>query len=200
MRGILVSAVFFFAAYGPGDDARAQSSELVQSADLAQSNELDYVSNSELKAEIKEREEDMKRTAARLADLGEQERIAEAELTGAKQDLQKIESASAARVRAFYRMSRNAGTLRYLLNADSPIDAIRRVQTLRQLLVDGLEQHREAGLRLAEAEKQVAVVKEGKEAAHAMLEMLTEAYRTRLAEARARRIPMRKFKGLLSRK
>jgi peptidoglycan hydrolase CwlO-like protein len=169
-------------------------------AAAAQSGDLEYVSNGELKAEIVEREEDMKRTEARLADIGEQEKTAEAELVNAQQDFHVLEKLSTARVRAFYCMSRNAGTIRFLLNASSPIDAIRRMYMLRKLLIDGLDAHRQAGLRIAEAEKKVSRLKEDKEAAHAMFGMLSEAYQTRLAEARARRIPIHRHKRLLSMK
>jgi hypothetical protein len=186
VRLILFSAAVFCIALG------------FCTAASAQSNDLEYVSNSELKAEIMEREEDIKRTAARLADLGEQERTADTELANANRDLQMIEKLSTARIRAFYRMSRNAGTLRFLLNASSPIDAIRRIQTLRRLLLDGLDAHRQAGLRIAEAKKQVSRLQEDKKAARAMIDMLSEAYQTRLIEARARRIPIHRNKGLLS--
>jgi hypothetical protein len=156
--------------------------------------DLEYVSNAELKAEILRRETDMQRTVERLAELTEKEREVDEELGAAREGIVEIEKQAAVRVRAFYRMSRNAGSLRFFLDADSPTDAIRRINTLRRLLLDGLDARRRAGLRIAEAEKMQSRIREDGEAARAMLDMLTEAYEERLKEATARRMPVRRFR------
>lgn len=153
----------------------------------AVADDLDYVTDKELKTEIVERGEDLKRTKIRLAALAEKEQTASSELLAARKAIVEIETHTAARVRAFYRMSRHAGTLKFLLDADSPTAAIRRITTLRRLLIDALEARRRAGLRIVEAEKLLSRIREDKISAGLMLDMLQEAYDSRLKEAATRK-------------
>lgn len=152
--------------------------------------ELGYVSDGELKSEIAERENDIKRTKARLAELLTLEQKSSAELAAARSSIIEIETQTQVRVRAYYCMSRNAGTLRFLFDAVSPTDAIRRITLLRRLLIEGLEARRAAGLRIAEAERTASRVIEDKEAAGLMLDMLNEALQSRIKEATDRHISL----------
>jgi hypothetical protein len=160
---------------------------LLHAAPCVSADALKYVTDKELKAEIAERGADLKRTQLRLAALTEKEQAASFELRAARKAIVEIEAQTATRVRAFYRMSRNAGTLKLLLDADSPTAAIRRITTLKRLLFDALEARRRAGLRIAEAQKLLSRIREDKISAGLMLDMLQEAYDARLEEASARK-------------
>ena len=149
-------------------------------------NGLDYVSDAELKTEIAERQADIERTRARLAELSAQEQTASVELDHARLRLSEIEAQTLRRVRVYYYMSRNAGSLRFLLDAASPTEAVRRVTLLRRLLVDALEDRRAAGLRLVEAERRLTRLTEDEQAARQMLDMLGDALKSRIDEAAGR--------------
>ena len=155
---------------------------------VAAQEDLSYITDTELKSEIAEREQDMARTKARLAELNTQETSAARELDAARTGIHEAEAQASLRVRVYYRLSRNAGSLRFLLEATSPTEAIRRITTLRRLLVDALKDRRAAGLRMAAAEKAAQRIQEEETSARRMLDLLSEAHESRLREAAARKI------------
>ena len=150
--------------------------------------DLSYITDAELTAEIAARETDISRTEARLADLNEKETAAIRELDAARNGLREAETQASIRVRVYYRISRNAGSLRFLLDAVSPTEAGRRITMLRRLLVDALEARRAAGLRMVEAEKALSRLREEESSARRMLDLLSEAHQSRIREAEARKL------------
>lgn len=156
--------------------------------DTCIADDLEYVSDDELIAEISQREADIKRTSLRLSELGNLERAALTELSEARTSMVEIDKHAQVRVNAFYRMSRNAGTLKFLLNAESPTEAIRRMNSLKRLLIDGLDAKRQAGLRISEAERTLSRLQDERQAAGNMLTMLVETYESRVTAASKRGI------------
>ena len=62
-----------------------------------------------------------------------------------------------------------------MLKAKTAVDLLARFAMVKRLLFVSLESRREAGLRIAKAEKSVSSIREEKRAATAMLLMLEEA-------------------------
>ena len=164
--------------------------QLLAADPAAVQEDLSYITDAELKSEIVAREQDMARTKSRLADLNTRETSAARELDAARTGIREAETQASVRVRAYYRLSRNAGSLRFLLDASSPTEAIRRITTLRRLLIDALEARRAAGLRMVSAEKNLHQIQEEETSARRMLDLLTEAHQSRLREAAARKIKL----------
>ena len=136
---------------------------------------LRYASDEELRDELERRTGDIARTSLRLAKLGERSFRARKELDQAQQDGIAADSLAIARAGAFYKLSRQGGSFRYLLQAKSALDFLSRLATLKRLLLDSLESRRQAGLRIAAAEKRIASIREEKRAAEKMHLMLKEA-------------------------
>ena len=140
-----------------------------------ESEEVHYASENELKLELAERKEDILRTEARLAKLATSEIEAKRHLEAAKIDGKKAEEIAVERTRIFYSISKNGAALRFILNATSIIDMLKRLALMKRLFAEALEARREAGLRIAAAEQQLQSIRADKEAAYAMLAMLTHA-------------------------
>lgn len=150
----------------------------------------EYISAEELTNEVKRREEDISRTNARIAALGESERDTAMELDRARTEAAKIEVLVTARAKLFYRLHRNGGTLRYLLGASSPTGVLKRLGELRYLLESGLEARKQAGMRLAGAENALATVQAETIAAKEMLSMLEKTLRELRSEQAGRGGPL----------
>lgn len=140
----------------------------------ARADDLGYLSKSELEAEITRRQEDIARTDYRISAISSAEAKATAELAKAREAGAIIERQAITRARALYRISRNGGSLRYLLGARSPVELLRRLSELKRLLIEGLEERRQAGHRIASAERRVASLEEEKTAAFQMKDMLVD--------------------------
>lgn len=143
--------------------------------------EKQYISKEEQEEEIRRRNNDIMRTTSRLESLSLEEMEAQTNLEYAKAEAQQIEDKVIDRVKIFYRLYRNGGSVRYLLGASSITQFLRRLGELRYLLKNGFENQRQAGLRLAQADSRLEDIQKDKQAA---LEMLSILERT-LAEIEA---------------
>lgn len=150
--------------------------------------EFQYISDSELKDELKERSRDIQRTAKRIAEIKTLEATIHAVLAAAKEDGQRAEAVAASRARHYYRFVKQGGTLKYLFASGSVKDMLKRAFFLKRLLTEGLESRREAGLRIASAEKQLETIETEKAAALKMHSMLTKAYAELQIEMKRRRL------------
>jgi hypothetical protein len=146
-----------------------------------------YISGEELEAEITNRREDIARTDYRIETIVTAETAAMAELNAARGDGVTVEKQAVARARVLYRLTRGGGSLRFLLGASSPVDLLKRLSDLKRLLVEGLEARRQAGHRIAVAERRVASLREDKDAAFKMKDMLVDALTDLEAEKERRR-------------
>lgn len=154
--------------------------------------EYQYISNIELKEEIKERSRDIQRTTKRIAEITTLEASIRAVLSTAKEDGKRIEAVASSRARLYYRFIKQGGTLKYLFASNSVMDMLKRAFFLKRLLTEGLESRREAGLRIAAAEKQLETIQAEKTAALEMHAMLTKAYAELQIEMK-RRCPRKTF-------
>lgn len=152
----------------------------------AASDDLRYASEEELNRELESRQGDVARTRERLDELIAKASQAEQELSQAKQDGAVAEKLAVERARTLYKVSRQGGSVRYLAKATSAVDFLARLATLKRLMVDSLEARRQAGLRLAEAQKRLALLREEGAAARDMHRMLEEAL-AELEREKARR-------------
>lgn len=111
-----------------------------------------YASRQEQLEELARRRGDLGRAEARLATF--EEKLAETEtlLASCRIQLTATEAAAAERATVLYRLTRRGALVRYLLGSGSPIELLRRLAFLRTLSISALEERRQAGLRLAEAE------------------------------------------------
>jgi hypothetical protein len=146
----------------------------------AAADSVKYVSSDELQGEIERRTADIARTRLRLAELAEQAVRAEQERRLARESGRAAEARAARQAGVLYRISRQGGALRYLLQATDAMDLMARLTMLKRLLYESLDARRAAGLRIAAAEKRVSQLSQEKLAAAKMLEMLEAA----LAELR----------------
>ena len=153
----------------------------------AQTNELQYTTYTELREEVAKRARDIERTEERIAMLLTEAETARNALAAAKMDNRRIETAAAFRARLCYRFSKTGDAVRFLFNADSVVEMLKRIQFLKKLLTDGLEARREAGLRIAATEKRLFAIEEDKEAARSMHQMLQQTYLELSEEMRRRK-------------
>ena len=153
----------------------------------ANSSEFQYISNTELKEELKERSRDIKRTEDRIAEINASEAALHVTLMSARQDGKHAEVVAASRTRTYYRFTKQGGAIKYLFSSGSVIEMLKRASFLKRLLTEGLEARREAGLRIAATEKRLEILETEKSAAQKMHAMLTEAYGELQAEMRRRR-------------
>jgi hypothetical protein len=149
--------------------------------------DLLYVSEEELSAEIEARTGDIDRTADRLAALELEEMELALALDDARTRMREIEQRLNRRVGVLYRLSRRGAALKYLLSAGSATELLKRLRTLKHLVYDGLDDRRRAGLRVAETEERLRSVSDDRRRALEMLEQLETARAELLAEQVRRR-------------
>jgi cell division protein FtsB len=156
---------------------------------ITRADTLSYVSDSELESEAARRDADIARTRDRIALLSRKEHATLERIEKRRAEIAQIEETVSERAKLFYRLSRHGGSLRHLLgsDSDSAITKLRRLFEMRHLLITGLEDRRDAGLNLTDAEAILHRVREDTVAARQMLEQLTQA-RDALAEEIRRRV------------
>ncbi len=152
----------------------------------AASDDLRYTSEEELNEELESRQGDVTRTQERLDQLRDQASEADLALREAQRDGEVAEKLAVERARTLYKLSRQGGSVRYLAKATSAVDFLARLATLKRLMVDSLQARRQAGLRIAEAQKRLASLREEEDAARNMHRMLEEAL-AELEREKARR-------------
>jgi hypothetical protein len=143
--------------------------------EAAEPENIHYASSDELKLELVKRREDIRRTEARIDALLQKERDAEWQLKTAKADGKRAEAIAMERTRIYYTITNNGGALRFILNASSVVDMLKRAALMKRLFTEGLEARREAGLRIAAAEQKLVSIQADKEAASKMYDMLKNA-------------------------
>lgn len=152
----------------------------------SRASDLDYISTTELAVEVARRDEDISRTSARIESLIENESFATKSLEQAKLQADEIEKAVITRVGLLYRLSRNGGSVRYILGSPSAVDTLKRIQILTRLVRQSLEAHRQAGIVVVQAEDKLNEIQNEKKTAGEMLADLMEA-RQDLVKERDRR-------------
>lgn len=155
----------------------------------ASGSEFAHIADDELAIEIDSRASDIQRTAARLALIDhqlveEREAVAEARI-----ELAEIERQLDNRVALLYRLSQHGKALRYLLSAASATGFLKRVATLRTLVITSLEERRRVGLALTEAEARMAALREEQSQAEALRARLEAAHQELVDEQLRRQGP-----------
>ncbi len=155
-------------------------------AGASRADDLTYVSDEELIEEVENRKADILRARARMTSLEGEEVCAREELENASANSKHTETLVAARARLLYRLSRNGGSLRYLLGSTSATQLVKRLDILKRLVRDGLLSQRQAGLRLADAENKLEEIRQSLRDAAALLTILEEAQGELVAEQKRR--------------
>jgi hypothetical protein len=161
----------------------------VLSSARAVSDDLSHISNEELLAEIAARSNDIERTAERVAILGIDELEHATAAENARTTAREVDERLVERAGLLYRISQRGRALRFLLAAESATEFLKRLETLRRLMLRGLDERREAGLRAAEAEARLASSREQLRRAREMLDRLRQARDELLAEQAERAQP-----------
>ena len=156
-------------------------------ASSSSASEFAHIADDELALEIEARAGDVQRTTARIELLGEQLNEALGAVDEARIELAEIERQLEARVALLYRLSQHGKALRYLFTAESATGFLKRMATLRSLVISGLDQRRRVGLALAESEARVVDLREERRQAIALLEQL-ETTRQELMDEQQRRL------------
>jgi hypothetical protein len=162
------------------------SSCLVAVAATATADDLSHVSDDDLAEELIARDGDIDRTTRRIAALELEELELAISLDDVHGQVRRIEQRLVHRVALLYRLSRHGAALRYLISAGSATELLKRLRTLRHLVIDGLEDRRSAGLRAVELEGRMRAVRSDRQRADEMLEQL-EMARDELLGEQARR-------------
>lgn len=144
--------------------------------------DLSYVSDEELIEELVARDGDIERTSRRIAALDLEELELAVALDEARTQVSEIDQRLVVRVALLYRLSRHGAALRYLISAGSATELLRRVKTLRRLVIDGLDDRRRAGLRVTELEGRMQALRDDQRRATEMLGQLEAARRELLNE------------------
>ena len=158
----------------------------------AAADDLSHVSDEELAEELIARGGDIDRTTERIRVLDTEELELAVTLDEARTDVRQIEQRLAQRVELLYRLSRHGAALRYLVSAGSATELLKRLRMLRHLVVDGLEDRRRAGLRVAQLEERSRAVSDEQRRAAEMLSHLESAREDLLAE-QSRRVGRNPF-------
>ena len=149
--------------------------------------DIQYASDVELTTELAERRQDILRTESRIASLNAEEATWKQSLIEARDADRDAELVASKRARMFYRISKQGGGLRFVLNSESVMDFMKRATLMRQLVTDGLDARREAGLRVAAAEQTLSTIREEKAAAQSMHAMLVQTFDELTREINRRR-------------
>jgi hypothetical protein len=157
--------------------------------------DLYHVSDAELAEELLARMTDVDRTAERVALLDLEELELAAELENSRTDARELDERLVRRVGLLYRISEGGRGLRYLLASGSATEFLKRLRMLRHLVLEGLEERRQAGLRVAEAEGRIESVRQERQQARAMLQQL-EAARVEILDEQTRRAVRPRRKAL----
>lgn len=144
----------------------------ILSATVARAEDLAYVSDEELVAEIADRDNDIQRTTERIATLSLEELELAIAIDDARTQLREIDRRLAGRVGLLYRLSHSGAAIRFLVAASSATEFLKRLRTLRHIVLDGLTDRRQAGLRVAETTERLVAVREDQLRAKGMLEQL----------------------------
>ena len=113
--------------------------------------DFSFIDDEDLNIEIAARTSDIDRTSRRIEQL--EIKLAQA-VTGvetAQADLVEAEHLSAAGAGLLYRLMRHGKSLRYLFNAASGTEFLRRAGLLRRLVVSSLKKQRDCNLSFTEA-------------------------------------------------
>jgi len=153
---------------------------------VAAADDLSHISDEELSEEIDARDGDIARTAKRIDTLELEELELAVSLDEARTQLEEIDRRLTRRVALLYRLTRHGAALRYLLSAGSATELLKRLKTLQRLVLEGLDDRRQAGVRAADVEERMRAVSLERRQADEMLEQL-EAARDELRAERARR-------------
>ncbi|MBW2276836.1 MAG: hypothetical protein JRF63_05045 [Deltaproteobacteria bacterium] len=164
----------------------------VLTAAPAAADDLSHVSDDELSEELTARSGDIARTAERIHVLDTEELEIAVSLDEARTQIRQIEQRLAQRIELLYRLSRHGAALRYLMSAGSATELLKRLRTLRHLVIDGLEDRRRAGLRVAQLEERSRAVSDEQRQAAEMFLHLESAREDLLAE-QSRRAGRRPF-------
>ena len=156
---------------------------------LALGGDFEYIDNDELAIEIEARDTDIQRTTARIDELGQELLATRGTIDEARVELAEIERQLATRAKLLYRLSRHGKALRYLLTAESATGFLKRMTTLRSLVIAGLEEQRRVGFALTEAEARASTLQEELRQAEALRVRLDDA-RRELADEQQRRRAM----------
>jgi len=158
---------------GPAADARAD--------------DLSYVSDEEIAAEILARSDDLDRTRLRVASIERELARTRAMIDDARFELVETERHVARNAGLLYRLSRHGAALRYLLSSSCATGFLKRVRLLRFLVISGLEARRAAGARLSDWEETNRDLERGLTLANEMVSRLVETKAELVAE-RDRRV------------
>jgi len=155
-------------------------------ANTVAADDLTYVSKEELTDELAARGGDIDRTVERIHALDVEELEIAVSLEEARTQLRLIDQRLSERVELLYRLSRHGSALRYLVSAGSATELLKRLRTLRHLVIDGLEDRRRVGLRVAQLEDRSQAVRDEQRRAVEMLSELESARDDLLEELTSR--------------
>ena len=152
----------------------------------ATANEFSHVSDEELAEELIARGGDIDRTRERIRALDVEELEIAVSLDEAQSRVRLIDQRLTERVGLLYRLSRHGTALRYLVSVGSATELLKRLRALRHLVIDGLEDRRLAGLRVAQLEERLRSVGDEQQRATEMLSTLESTRDDLLAEQHRR--------------
>ena len=158
-------------------------------AGLAGGDDFTHIGDDELALEIEGRVADIERTNARIEGIVDALGAARQEVEAARIELTEIELELAARAELLYRLSHHGKALRYLLAADTATGFLKRLATLRSLVITALEERRRIGLALTEAEARVETLRRDQRQAEGLRAQLESAHRELIDEQQRRLAP-----------
>lgn len=121
-------------------------------AGRASYDDFSFIDDKDLDMEVAARTSDIERTSRRIDQLEIKLVEAVTSVEKAQADLIEAEQLSAAKAGLLYRLLRHGRSLRYLFNAGSGTEFLRRADLLRRLLVSSLKKQRDCGLKFTETQ------------------------------------------------
>jgi uncharacterized pyridoxal phosphate-containing UPF0001 family protein len=146
-----------------------------------------YISDEELVAELHRQQEDMDRAKARLASL----ELDEIDTIAALEQAEKVETQAQQtikdRIQLIYRLTHTGRIGQYLLGAESTLEIFKRLQTLKHLVIEGLEAYTLTTQKVVQLQDKLSDINREQQQSNKMLAIFEPAFGELRAEQQRRR-------------
>ncbi len=154
--------------------------------DAAVADEYAYVSDQELAEELAVHQRDIGRTTQRITALNAEIRRIEETQRAQQMEIAAQQQGLSERVRLLYRLSKSGSLARYIFGSHSAMELLRRLHTLRHVVLRDLSHLQDLHEQLARRDQRLGRLISEKRAAEQMLLAFKSAYSALTAEQAGR--------------
>lgn len=133
-----------------------------------------HLSPEDLAIEVESRNSDIDRTTKRISDMEQRLTAVRFHHKQTQANLTKLEEALTKQATVFYKLSKNGGAIRFLFEAKSATDFLKRMLLLKKIIVDALEERRQTGVVLQRMQSEIQTLQRDILSAKKMLQHLIQ--------------------------